>query len=109
DEAIDSHIEAMAELFGRDSTGDMIIDSGLARELHNFLQMYTQTGGLIDTRIAGIDRQITETEDEITDLKRQLEDKEVDLKRQYGRMESALGQLEETSRSIENFNTQNSD
>ena len=109
DEAIDSNIEAMGELFGRDSTGDMIIDSGLAKELHSFLQMYTQTGGLIDTRIAGIDRQIADTDEDITDLKRQLEDKEVDLKRQYGRMESALGQLEETSRSIENFNTQNSD
>jgi len=110
DEVIDSNIEAMAELFGRDSTGDMVIDSGLAVEMHKFLEMYTQTGGLIDNRIAGIDRQIEDNQDEIVDLKRQLEDKETDLKRQYGRMESALVQMEETSRSIENtFNNQNTD
>jgi len=109
DSAIDSHIEAIAELFGRDSTGDMIVDSGLAVEMHRFLDLYTQTGGLIDTRIAGLDSQIEDTNDEIGDLQRQLEVKEVDLKRQYGRMESALGQLEETSKSIENFNSSNSD
>ena len=109
DEMIDSNVEAMAELFGRDSSGDMIVDSGLAVEIQNFLKMYTQTGGLIDTRISGLDRQIEDTQGEISDLQRQLEDKETDLKREYGRMESALGQMEQTSRSIDNFNNSNSD
>jgi len=68
---------------------------------------YTRTGGLIDTRTAGLDRQISSTEDEIVDFQSKLEDKEIDLKRQYGRMESTLGQLEESRRSLDNFNNRN--
>jgi flagellar hook-associated protein 2 len=107
DEAIDTNLKAMSELFGRDTDGDLVVDSGLAVEIHNFVNAYTRTGGLIDTRTAGLDRQIADTEDQITDFKTKLEDKEKDLKREYGIMESTLGQLEGSQRSLENFSNRN--
>lgn len=107
DTAIDQHLPAIQELFGRDTNGDMVIDAGLAVEMNNFLNAYTRTGGLIDTRTASIDRQIDETEDDITSMERRLEDKETDLKRKYGQMESTLSDLEDSRESIQNFQQRN--
>jgi len=89
DEAIDQHLPAIKELFGQDTDGDLVVDSGIAVEISNFVNAYTRNNGLIDTRTSSIERQIDETEDEINDFKRSLEDKETDLKRKYGRMEGA--------------------
>ncbi len=107
DAAIENHLPAIRELFGRDTNGDLVVDSGLAVEMNNFLDFYTRTGGLIDTRTASIERQIDETSEDITDFKRRLEDKETDLKRKYGRMESTLGQMQDSLDSIENFRQRN--
>ncbi|MDZ7793974.1 MAG: flagellar filament capping protein FliD [Spirochaetia bacterium] len=108
DEAIDQHLPAIKELFGQDTDGDLVVDSGIAVEISNFVNAYTRNNGLIDTRTSSIDRQIDETEDEINDFKRRLEDKETDLKRKYGRMEGALGDLEDSRRSIEGLQQRNS-
>jgi len=108
DEAIDQHLPAIKELFGQDTDGDLVVDSGIAVEISNFVNAYTRNNGLIDTRTSSIERQIDETEDEINDFKRSLEDKETDLKRKYGRMEGALGDLEDSRRSIEGLQQNNS-
>jgi flagellar hook-associated protein 2 len=108
DEAIDQHLPAIKELFGQDTNGDLVVDSGIAVEISNFVNAYTRNNGLIDTRTSSIERQINETEDEINDFKRRLEDKETDLKRKYGRMEGALGDLEDSRRSIEGLQQRNS-
>ena len=107
DTAIDQHLPAIQELFGRDTNGDLVVDSGLAVEMNNFLNAYTRTGGLVDTRTASIDRQIDETEEDISSMERRLEDKEVDLKRKYGQMESTLSDLEDSRESIQNFQQRN--
>lgn len=107
DTAIDQHLPAIQELFGRDTDGDLVVDSGLAVEMTNFLNAYTRNGGLIDTRTASIDRQIDETENDMNSMERRLEDKETDLKRKYGRMESTLSDLEDSRESIQNFQQRN--
>ncbi len=107
DTAIDQHLPAIQELFGRDTDGDLVVDSGLAVEMTNFLNAYTRTGGLVDTRTASIDRQIDQTEEDINSMERRLEDKEVDLKRKFGQMESTLSDLEDSRESIQNFQQRN--
>ena len=107
DAAIDQHLPAIQELFGRDTNGDLVIDAGLAVEMNNFLNAYTRNGGLIDTRTATIDRQIDETEDDINSMERRLEDKETSLKRKYGQMESTLNELQDSAESIQNFQQRN--
>jgi len=108
DSAIENNLTAIQELFGRDTDGDLVTDSGLAVEMNNFLNYYTRTGGLIDTRTASIERQIDETDDKITSFERRLDDKETDLKRKYGRMESSLNEMEDNRKSIESFSQRNS-
>ncbi|OQX28938.1 MAG: hypothetical protein B0D92_06340 [Spirochaeta sp. LUC14_002_19_P3] len=103
DSFLSSNIDVVKDLFGMDTTGDLVINDGIARSMDYYLTPYTQTGGITNNRIAGIDRQIKDTEEDITDYKKHLEDYETDLKRQYGTMESVLSQLENSSRELDNF------
>lgn len=103
---LESEIDAVKDLFGKDTSGDLVIDSGAARAIDAFLTPYTQTGGFVSTRISRIDSQIDSTKDDIDDYEEYLEDYEADLKRQYGNMEATLNQLENSSQELDNFNRQ---
>ncbi|MFP4266676.1 MAG: flagellar filament capping protein FliD [Spirochaetaceae bacterium] len=107
DSVLESNLSAVKELFGSDTDGDRSVDSGIAYEMNRFLRTYTQRGGLISNRIAGIDNRIDNTEDDMSNLNDRLERKEQDLKRKYGRMENNLGELEKEREAIEGFDSQN--
>ncbi len=107
DEALSGDIKPIKELFGRDTDGDLIIDSGSAYEMDRYINSYTQIGGLIATRLAGIDGQVTRTDSNILDMERKLDDKEMELRIKFGRMEGALKSMEQSSRAIENFSSNN--
>jgi flagellar hook-associated protein 2 len=106
DSYMESEIDAVKDLFGKDTSGDLIIDSGVAQAIDEYLTPYTQTGGFVSNRISRIDSQIDSTKDDISDYEKHLEDYEADLKRQYGTMEATLNQLESSSRGLDNFNRQ---
>ncbi|MDF1569507.1 MAG: flagellar filament capping protein FliD [Spirochaetaceae bacterium] len=106
DSILASDISAVKDLFGNDTSGDLIIDSGVARAVDVYLTPYTQTGGFVNTRITGIDNQIDSTKDDISDYEEYLEDYEADLKRQYGNMEGMLNSLERSSQELDNFSRQ---
>ncbi len=107
DEALSGDIQPIKELFGRDTDGDLIVDSGSAFEMDRYINSYTQIGGLIATRIAGIDTQVTRTDSSILDMERKLDDKELELRIKFGRMEGALKSMEQSSRAIDNFSNNN--
>ena len=108
DSFLESDIDAVKDLFGRDTTGDLVVNSGVAREVDNFLTPYTQTWRFVSTRISRIDSQIDATKDDIADYEEYLEDYEADLKREYGNMEAMLNQLENSSKELDNFSRQQS-
>ena len=108
DAALETSIASVKDLFGYDSDGDLVIDSGAALAIDNNTTPYVQTGGIFAARTAGLDTRITETERRITQLDQQLDQKEADLRRQYAQMEGALNRLESQSDSISNFNRRNS-
>jgi len=103
---MESEIDAVKDLFGKDTSGDLIINSGVAQAIDQYLTPYTQTGGFVSNRISRIDGQIDSTKDDMSDYEKHLEDYEADLKRQYGTMEATLNQLESSSRGLDNFNRQ---
>ena len=105
---LESEIDAVKDLFGKDTTGDLVINSGVAQAIDSYLTPYTQTGGFVSNRISRIDAQIDSTKDDISDYEKHLEDYEADLKRQYGTMEATLNELESSSRGLDNFNRQQS-
>lgn len=108
DDALKNNIQDVKNLFGYDSDGDKVVDSGIAYQLYTNLQAYVQTGGILSSKISVLDSRISSTETSIAKLETQLEAKETEYKRKYGNMESALSTLESQSTSITNFTNQNS-
>jgi len=103
DQALQSKLPAVKELFGKDTDGDLIVDSGFAYGLENLIRPYVQTGGIIALKTSGIDSRIGQEEKRIENLDKQLAAKEQSLKQQYGKMEGALNSMEKTSSSLDQF------
>ena len=106
--ALAERFEAVKELFGNDTDGDLIVNAGVAYVLDGSVRPYVETGGIIALKTGTIDAQRTREKASIDTMDRQLAAKEADLKRKYGLMEGALNQMEGTAGSIENFNKQQS-
>ena len=107
DQALRTKSPAIKELFGQDTDGDLVVDSGVGYEMDSFLNPYIQTGGILSNKISQLDSNIADTNDDIDDYKEYLADYEADMKRKYGTMEGMLNQLESTSSSLDSFNQQN--
>ncbi len=103
DDALENSMQSVKSLFGFDSDGDLVVDSGAAVEMENNVAPYVQTGGIFATRTSGLATRITETERRIAQMDQQLEAKEASLRQKYSQMEGALNRLESQSESISNF------
>lgn len=108
DAAIQNYPEALKELFGADTTGALVVNSGAAFQLDRLLQPYVQLGGILPQRVSTLDTQIASSNRDIADYKLKLDDYQSELKRKYAQMGSALDSLKQSSDSIQNFNRQNS-
>jgi flagellar hook-associated protein 2 len=108
DAALDNNLQAVRQLFGADTTGDMIIDSGVAFHLDAIARPYVETGGIISLKTGTIDSTIRQDQRRIDTMDRQLAAKEAELRIQFGRMEGAFMRMEQMQSSFDNFNRQNS-
>jgi flagellar hook-associated protein 2 len=108
DAAISARLSDLQALFGLDTDGDLIIDSGLAFNLDRITRPYVETGGLIALKTGSLDRSIGDGRQRIESIDRQLATKEQTLKTQYGQMENAYNQMERMSSTLENFGSNNS-
>jgi flagellar hook-associated protein 2 len=108
DAAISGRLADLQALFGLDTDGDLIIDSGLAFSLDRLVRPYVETGGLISLKTGSLDRSISDNRQRIENLDRQLATKEQSLRTQYGQMESTYNQMERMSTTLENFGRTNS-
>ena len=108
DAALENHLDDIKSIFGYDSDGDLIVDSGVAYQLDKQLAAYTQTGGILAMKTSSLDSKIKSSEQKITKLESQMDEKEAQLKSKYSQMESSLNSLESQQNSISNFSKQNS-
>ncbi len=106
--AVESNAEAVKQLFGNDTTGDLVVDNGVAYRLDALLQPYVQVGGILPQKVSTLDQQIKDSNSAIADYKVKLDDYQAQLKAKYAQMSSALDQLQQSSDSITNFTKQNS-
>lgn len=106
DEQLKNNLDSVKTLFGYDSDGDLIIDSGIGVRLDKHLTAYVQSGGILANKTSTLDRQVKASEQKIAKLETQLDQKEAELKAKYGQMESTLNSLEGQSNSIQNFTNQ---
>jgi flagellar hook-associated protein 2 len=106
--ALTERFEAVKQLFGNDTSGDLIVDSGLAFTIDNLIKPYVETGGILSLKTGTIDTQIGNEKRKLEGLDSQLASKEADLKRKYGAMESSLNRMESSSSSIDSLSKQSS-
>ncbi|RPI96621.1 MAG: hypothetical protein EHM32_02750 [Spirochaetales bacterium] len=104
DQAIESMLPAVKELFGRDSDSDLVIDSGVAYMLDSYIRPYVETGGLVASRLDTLDGRIARTTTRIETEQQKLERKEREYRQQFAVMEASLNTLEQSSKQIDNFN-----
>ena len=103
DTALAGRFSAVAELFGHDSDGDLVVDRGVAVALERFVTPYVQTGGIIAGRSSGLDTQIDQTTQRITRYNERLERHEATLRADFARMEGAMEAMEQNSRALNNL------
>jgi flagellar hook-associated protein 2 len=108
DAALETKLPRIQQLFGYDTDGDLIVDSGLAYMLENLSRPYVESGGFISLKTGAIDSRISQDRRRIETMDRQLAAREAQLKMQYGQMEGAYNRMEQLSNSLENFSRQNS-
>lgn len=105
---LESDFEAVRQLFGFDTDGDLVVDSGVGFTVDSAIKPYVETGGIMNLKTRTLDTQVTQERRTIETLDKQLIAKEADLKRKYGMMEGALNRMEGTSSSIDQFSKNNS-
>ena len=105
--ALTDDFETVRRLFGYDTDGDLLVDSGAAFGLDSLFRPYVETGGILATKSRTFDTQIASQQSRIETLDRQLVAKEAELRRKYGMMEGALQGMERSSQDISNFMKQN--
>ncbi|MBQ9622145.1 MAG: flagellar filament capping protein FliD, partial [Treponema sp.] len=103
DKALDEHIDEIKNLFGYDSDGDLVVDSGIGYAIDKQLTSWVQSGGIIASKNSGIDTKIKASEANIRRLEGQLSSKEAKLRNKYGQMEGTLNNLNSQSNTIQNF------
>ncbi|QQO07532.1 flagellar filament capping protein FliD [Breznakiella homolactica] len=103
DAALQTKLPAIQQLFGYDTDGDLIIDSGIAHAVDTLARPFVETGGIISLKTGTIDSRISQEQRRIETLDRQLANKEDTLKRQYGQMEGAYNRMEQTATSLDQF------
>ncbi len=108
DDALKTNLPAVKELFGNDTNNDLIVDSGIAYDMDKYVNVYTKVGGVIASRLASIKGRVSRLDNNILAMKSDLDRKEQDLKVKYGKMEGALQNLQDSSKSLDNFSKRNS-
>jgi flagellar hook-associated protein 2 len=103
DAALESRLGTIRQLFGFDTDGDLIVDSGLAYNLETAARPYVETGGIISLKTGALDSRMAQDQRRIDTLDRQLAAKETALKQQYGQMEGAFNRMERMSTSLDQF------
>ncbi len=107
DNALQNNLDDIKSLFGYDSDGDLIVDSGIAYKLDKQISAYTQTGGILSLKTSTLDSKIKNSESRISKLEDQLEDKEAEYRNQFSTMTGTLNSLESQQSTISNFSRQN--
>jgi flagellar hook-associated protein 2 len=108
DAALATRLPEIRQLFGNDTTGDLLVDTGVAFAIDTLTRPYTERGGLFAQKTSGMDSRIVQERQRIATLDRQLAVREATLIRQFSQMEGAYNRMEQMSSSLDRFQQQNS-
>jgi flagellar hook-associated protein 2 len=107
DAAIENNLPAVRQLFGSNSEGGLLINTGVAFNIDSIGRPFVETGGIISIKTGTIDSRIRQDTQRIATLDRQLASKESALRVQFAQMEQAFSQMEEMSGRFDSLNNSN--
>jgi flagellar hook-associated protein 2 len=107
DRAMAEHFLALRDLFGSDTNGDKLPDTGAGVEIDKYIQPYVQIGGILAAKDSAVDTQIKAKDKEIKDYQAHITDYQADLKNKYGKMEASVNQMQQSIKSIQSLNNSN--
>jgi flagellar hook-associated protein 2 len=108
DENLKARMTSVKDLFGNDTDGDLITDSGISYALDALFKPYVETAGILSLKQQTYADKVDRQKKAIADLDAKLIAKEKELRVKYGQMESSLNSMEKTSNSLNNFSKNNS-
>ncbi|AIN94705.1 flagellar filament capping protein FliD [Treponema putidum] len=103
DEALKNNMEEVRLFFGFDSDGDILIDSGLAHAMYEYINPYTQRGGILGVKTDALKLKMDASQKRIENYDKKLAEKEAALKKKYGIMDGTLKSLQKQSQTMQNF------
>ncbi|UTD04719.1 flagellar filament capping protein FliD [Treponema denticola] len=103
DEALKNNMEEVKLFFGFDSDGDILIDSGLAHAMYEYINPYTQRGGIFGIKTDSLKLKMDSSQKRIENYDKKLAEKELALKKKYGIMDGTLKNLQKQSQTMKNF------
>ena len=106
DEVLKNNMEEVKLFFGFDSDGDILIDSGLAHAMYEYINPYTQRGGIFGIKTDSLKLKMDSSQKRIENYDKKLAEKELALKKKYGIMDGTLKSLQKQSQTMDNFNKQ---
>jgi len=106
DAVLRDKFEAIKELFGNDTDGDLVVDSGIAHQIDTYSDLYIQNGGVVQIRTEGLDNRIERSNEQLTTYNERLENYERKLRSDFGQMQGALNSLDDTTRALDNLQNQ---
>ena len=104
DSVLESNVQAVKDIFGLDTDGDLIIDNGAAYKAQEYAKPFTGSNGIFAYRMTSLDTRIARTERDITSYEIKLEDKEAELRNKYAIMEGNINAMQQSSNSLNNLN-----
>ncbi len=107
-EKMDKYPVGVKELFGKDTDGDLIIDTGAAYEVDSLLKLYNSKGnGYFDVKNVDFDQKIKDKDKQIKEYEDQLVKEEKKLKKDFYEMEKSANELEESKKKFDNLYNNN--
>ena len=103
DEVLKNNMEEVKLFFGFDSDGDILIDSGLAHTMYEYINPYTQRGGIFGIKTDSLKLKMDSSQKRIENYDKKLAEKELALKKKYGIMDGTLKSLQKQSQTMKNF------
>ena len=86
DEALENNLTEMSEFFAAE-------DTGFAADITTKMDVFTQTGGILDARDESLDRQVDRIQDERDSLNLRMASYEERLTKQYNAMDAAVAEM----------------
>lgn len=87
---VSENVFVVNDIFGYDTNGDKIVDTGFAYNISSLCDEYTRVNGVIANKVKQIDNMIKSNKDMYAKFQERLEEYRISLERKFGKLQQVL-------------------